>query len=552
MATGNRQQQPALSQIAAISNDNDNDNNNNMTLINEKTKIYCERITRVYDRLKNGFKQINISSEQSTSNNVDNNKGQLTNDFIPFIGSGVQYINQNNNNNHNENGIKLLDDENSGSDRTSPPVVKNLWHEKIDKHDKQLEYLTNQMYRKCLHKNGYETNDSNWFLAKGGFGLVFRIERNGIHYACKVISNVMQKLNAQSQQQQHKNNNILNTIKMKSRFYSEVNIMRRASRHENIVTLIDYFENDCPFDDHDHQVIINHCDSTDKSAGDEAAAAVAIGQQHNSNNRIHHYINTLSQYLKNYRKLNENICRLVFADMVSAVRFLHQQRIVHRDIKLSNMLLHRPSFSTNNNHHRKIDQRFNYIVKLCDFGLSTLLDHRNDESSTDINNSNDEREIFFKPVGTSIYMAPEILRSYYFYSKKNIDMISPYCAYKGDGVCLFYTLHGFYPLDVVRFNTKQERLQALKRIFEPSNEWQQQYRNDVLYTQIYGRNIEKRLRNYNYRLSSDCRDCLSWMLAIQPTKRATIEQIGEHPFMANINNNNNNSTKNRRNKTNII
>ncbi|KAH7644084.1 serine/threonine protein kinase-like protein 2 [Dermatophagoides farinae] len=522
MATGNRQQQPALSQIAAISNDNDNDNNNNMTLINEKTKIYCERITRVYDRLKNGFKQINISSEQSTSNNVDNNKG-------------VQYINQNNNNNHNENGIKLLDDENSGSDRTSPPVVKNLWHEKIDKHDKQLEYLTNQMYRKCLHKNGYETNDSNWFLAKGGFGLVFRIERNGIHYACKVISNVMQKLNAQSQQQQHKNNNILNTIKMKSRFYSEVNIMRRASRHENIVTLIDYFENDCPFDDHDHQVIINHCDSTDKSAGDEAAAAVAIGQQQQQqqNPPLYKCCFIIMEYA--------NSQTLMFADMVSAVRFLHQQRIVHRDIKLSNMLLHRPSFSTNNNHHRKIDQRFNYIVKLCDFGLSTLLDHRNDESSTDINNSNDEREIFFKPVGTSIYMAPEILRSYYFYSKKNIDMISPYCAYKGDvwalGVCLFYTLHGFYPLDVVRFNTKQERLQALKRIFEPSNEWQQQYRNDVLYTQIYGRNIEKRLRNYNYRLSSDCRDCLSWMLAIQPTKRATIEQIGEHPFMANNNNN---------------
>ena len=82
MATGNRQQQPALSQIAAISNDNDNDNNNNMTLINEKTKIYCERITRVYDRLKYGFKQINISSEQSTSNNVDNNKGQC---LIVFI-----------------------------------------------------------------------------------------------------------------------------------------------------------------------------------------------------------------------------------------------------------------------------------------------------------------------------------------------------------------------------------------------------------------------------------------------------------------------------------
>ncbi|KAH9424947.1 Calcium/calmodulin-dependent protein kinase kinase 1 [Dermatophagoides pteronyssinus] len=482
-----------------------------MDLMNEKTKIFCERISQVYDRLRNDFKQMRLSA-QSTTNTVDN--------------KDVTFIDQNNNDigtkisNQNDKKLSNEDSELDQQQQQAPIELNDpSWQEKLDKH---LEYLTNQMFRKCLQRNGYKTNDNNWFIAKGGFGSVFRIERDDNRYACKVISNVMQKIQSS---QQHKNinnnnnnnnnNNVLNTTKMRSRFYNEVNIMRRASQHENIVTLIDYFENDCSLNE--NQIVDNN----------------------------------------------------IFADMISAVRYLHGQRIVHRDIKLSNMLLHRPA-----NNNRQND-RFNFIVKLCDFGLSTLVD-RNDENLennnrnyTNNNNNNgssnrtdDEREIFFKPVGTSIYMAPEILRSYYFYSKKDIDMISPYCAYKGDvwalGVCLFYTLHGFYPLDVVRFNTKQERIEALKQIFEPSNEWQQQQQkyhcnNDSSYTRTYSRNIEKRLRNYNYRLSSNCRDCLSWMLAVQPSKRATIDEIGEHPFIAHaFNNNKNNNNNNRRNKAYII
>ena len=509
--------------------------------------------------------------------------------FYVYPQTDVTFIDQNNNDigtkisNQNDKKLSNEDSELDQQQQQAPIELNDpSWQEKLDKH---LEYLTNQMFRKCLQRNGYKTNDNNWFIAKGGFGSVFRIERDDNRYACKVISNVMQKIQSS---QQHKNinnnnnnnnnNNVLNTTKMRSRFYNEVNIMRRASQHENIVTLIDYFENDCSLNENqivDDNSNNNHCDP-DQSAGDE----MALQQQHQQQKQqqqqqplfkccfiIMEYANsqTLSHYLKKYRKLNENICRLVFADMINAVRYLHGQRIVHRDIKLSNMLLHRPA-----NNNRQND-RFNFIVKLCDFGLSTLVD-RNDENLennnrnyTNNNNNNgssnrtdDEREIFFKPVGTSIYMAPEILRSYYFYSKKDIDMISPYCAYKGDvwalGVCLFYTLHGFYPLDVVRFNTKQERIEALKQIFEPSNEWQQQQQqqqkyhcnNDSSYTRTYSRNIEKRLRNYNYRLSSNCRDCLSWMLAVQPSKRATIDEIGEHPFIAHAFNNNNNNNNNNR------
>ena len=70
--TGNSHQHRRLSspQIAITTN-NDNNNNNNMDLMNEKTKIFCERISQVYDRLRNDFKQMRLSA-QSTTNTVDN------------------------------------------------------------------------------------------------------------------------------------------------------------------------------------------------------------------------------------------------------------------------------------------------------------------------------------------------------------------------------------------------------------------------------------------------------------------------------------------------
>ena len=64
--------------------------------------------------------------------------------------------------------------------------------------------------------------------------------------------------------------------------------------------------------------------------------------------------------------MSEDIARELFTQMCRAVRYCHSKGIVHRDIKLDNILLD----VTSNGH---------VTVKLCDFGVSKLLtDPEND------------------------------------------------------------------------------------------------------------------------------------------------------------------------------
>ncbi|XP_057650305.1 putative sperm motility kinase W [Chionomys nivalis] len=85
----------------------------------------------------------------------------------------------------------------------------------------------------------------------------------------------------------------------------------------------------------------------------------------------------LQMFLSEVGCLKEQEARPIFQQVVSAVHFLHQRRIAHRDIKLENIL---------------IDEDGN--VKLCDFGLAIHLA---------------KRQMLKKVCGSLHYMAPEML-----------------------------------------------------------------------------------------------------------------------------------------------
>mmetsp|Transcript_19026 Transcript_19026/g.50473 ORF Transcript_19026/g.50473 Transcript_19026/m.50473 type:complete len:287 (-) Transcript_19026:96-956(-) len=117
---------------------------------------------------------------------------------------------------------------------------------------------------------------------------------------------------------------------------------------------------------------------------------------------------TLASALERARRaLTEDEARATLRDVLSGVRFLHAKRIVHRDIKLVNILVERPEFP--------------FGVVLADFGLSNFLDWDNALSSA---------------VGTPMFAAPEVIEGRDYGTE--IDMWST-------GIVFFALLTGEMP-----------------------------------------------------------------------------------------------------------
>jgi len=78
------------------------------------------------------------------------------------------------------------------------------------------------------------------------------------------------------------------------------------------------------------------------------------------------------------QRITEAETRFYMTHLMQGVQYLHDQRVIHRDLKTGNVLL---------NHELK--------VKICDFGLAVKLDH--------------DAEMVNESCGTPNYIAPEIL-----------------------------------------------------------------------------------------------------------------------------------------------
>lgn len=64
----------------------------------------------------------------------------------------------------------------------------------------------------------------------------------------------------------------------------------------------------------------------------------------------------LLNYVRKRRRLKEDLAKYFFRQIIEALNYIHHKNIVHRDIKLDNILL---------DHHGN--------VKICDFGVSKLV-----------------------------------------------------------------------------------------------------------------------------------------------------------------------------------
>ncbi|KIW36992.1 uncharacterized protein PV06_10890 [Exophiala oligosperma] len=119
------------------------------------------------------------------------------------------------------------------------------------------------------------------------------------------------------------------------------------------------------------------------------------------------------------------LVRRIFAELVSAVRYLHQKFIVHRDIKLENILLNIPvRVHSNVPNWQTLDRA---VVILTDMGLSRRIPEP------------PESPLLTTRCGSEDYAAPEIL------------MGQPYDGHQTDawalGVVLYALMEGRLPFD---------------------------------------------------------------------------------------------------------
>ena len=124
----------------------------------------------------------------------------------------------------------------------------------------------------------------------------------------------------------------------------------------------------------------------------------------------------LLNFIKKRNKLQEKIAKFIFKQLLQSIKYIHNKNIVHRDIKLDNILI-----DLNNN------------IKLCDFGVGKYLSNNN--------------EILSDQCGTPAYIAPEVV-SGDGYSGFPVDLWS-------SGVVLYSLLMGTIPFKAQNLNELQ-------------------------------------------------------------------------------------------------
>jgi polo-like kinase 4 len=166
-------------------------------------------------------------------------------------------------------------------------------------------------------------------VGRGGFAVVHRARdrATGRDVAIKIIG----KKRMQS-------------MGMMSRIVNEIEV-HAPLKHANIVSLIDYFE-----DPESIYIVLELC------KGDN-----------------------LYKYLRTRGRLDEMEAVLIIEQLLDAVEYLHHRNVIHRDLKLSNII-----FVRNGVPH----------VKVCDFGFAVIMSHPDEEH--------------FTLCGTPNYIAPEI------------------------------------------------------------------------------------------------------------------------------------------------
>lgn len=315
-------------------------------------------------------------------------------------------------------------------------------------------------------------------LGEGAFSSVYKGVNNetGEIVAIKIIN----KLNLTQKQLA----NIHNEIQI-------MNTLSNAGDHQNILKLIESFDKpeNC-------FLILEYCDG---------------GEIFNK--------------IIEYTYFSENLAKHVFLQLLDAIRFLHQHNVVHRDIKPENLLFKQIPFAARSELEykkllRKSDDELKVdegqflpgigggsvgTIKLADFGLAKLL--RFDPLAA----SGKGHSNLKTPCGTAGYTAPEVIHCGVERKRKfhNSTSKSNYYSKAVDiwslGCFLYTILCGFPPFYDDNHDILTQKIITADYVF---------------------------LEPWWDEIGDNAKDLISRMLVINPELRITIDEIYQHPWLA--------------------
>ncbi|PSN67085.1 Pkinase-domain-containing protein [Corynespora cassiicola Philippines] len=208
----------------------------------------------------------------------------------------------------------------------------------------------------------------------------------------------------------------------------------------------------------------------------------------------------LFDYILNHRYLKDGAARRLFAQLISGVGYLHKKGIVHRDLKLENLLL---------------DRNRNIII--TDFGFANTFDP-NDELGEEIEynlgnkdfvkamgleatDGNRRGDLMQTSCGSPCYAAPELVVSDSLYTGRKVDVWS--C-----GVILYAMLAGYLPFDDDPANPEGDNI-------------------NLLYKYIVSTPL-----TFPEYVTPHARDLLKRILVPDPRKRADLFEVARHSWLS--------------------
>lgn len=179
----------------------------------------------------------------------------------------------------------------------------------------------------------------------------------------------------------------------------------------------------------------------------------------------------LFEHILQHKHLKENVAKRLFAQLVSGVDYMHLKGLIHRDLKLENLLL---------------DKHKNIVIS--DFGF--------------VNSYNRSKNDLMKTsCGLPCYAAPELVLTRTPYSGRKVDIWSM-------GVILYAMLAGYLPFDD---DVENEDGADIVRLY-----------NYICTTRL----------TFPEYVSPLARDLLRRIIVPDPCRRINIDEIRTHPWLA--------------------